>query len=69
VIDEAFVNKVRASILMQEYIKSGQILTKHAANDAEKFWLPNFLNPQHEKWITYGKKCLHEKLNDSTVSD
>lgn len=32
VIDESFINKVRGSILMDEYLKTGEILGRKAAN-------------------------------------
>ena len=62
IIDEAFLNRVRASILVEEFIKNNRVMSKHETNQNEKFWLPNFINPQYTKWISFGKTNLTDEI-------
>lgn len=56
VIDEIHLNNQRAFLLFNEYFSSmGETISNvNEINNKEKFYLPNFLNPNYCKFIKYG---------------
>lgn len=61
VVDEIYLHNSRANLLFNHFFspETWQLFKNcHDVNQDEKFWLPNFLNPQQCNYIKFGANSI-----------
>lgn len=58
IVNEQYLNNQRANLVFENYFKEGKFPLLRDVNLAEKYWYPNFMNPQRCLFIRYGKNSI-----------